>query len=196
MKYKDDRIKKRLIVLGGLIVCIILLNLISLQFKKEPIMADILPVQTEETTSIIIEKPEEESVITKGEDDIIVTRIETTVIDMTEITEKETTTDVVTEQTIQTNVEKPKEPTEEQLTDPSQKPDGEKVETPPVPVEHNNVEKPAETEGSGNEPQAGDTNSKGQTYMPGFGWIENSGENQGNVAEDMYENGNKIGIMD
>ena len=195
MKYKDDRIKKRLIVVGGLIVCIMLLNLISLQFKKEPIMADILPVQTEETTSIIIENPEEkESVITKGGDDIIVTPIQTT-----EITKKETTTDAVIdtviEQTIQADVEKPKEPKEEQLTDPSKKPDGEKVEKPPVPVEHNKVEKPTEPEGSGNEPQVGDTEN-GKIYVPGFGWIEDVGEGQGTVAEDMYENGNKIGIMD
>ena len=31
----------------------------------------------------------------------------------------------------------------------------------------------------------------------GFGWIEDSGEpNHGEYAADMYENGNKIGVMD
>jgi len=34
-------------------------------------------------------------------------------------------------------------------------------------------------------------------WIPGFGWIEdNGGGNAGTVAEDMYENGHKIGIMD
>ncbi len=34
-------------------------------------------------------------------------------------------------------------------------------------------------------------------WIPGFGWIDdNGGGNVGTVAEDMYENGNKIGIMD
>jgi hypothetical protein len=34
-------------------------------------------------------------------------------------------------------------------------------------------------------------------WIPGFGWIEdNGGGNVGTVAEDMYENGHKIGIMD
>ena len=38
---------------------------------------------------------------------------------------------------------------------------------------------------------------KPYVWIPGFGWIEdNGGGNVGTVAEDMYENGNKIGIMD
>lgn len=38
-------------------------------------------------------------------------------------------------------------------------------------------------------------NSADMVYVPGFGWIENQGPNQATYAEDMYENGNKIGIM-
>ena len=40
------------------------------------------------------------------------------------------------------------------------------------------------------EPQTGD-----MVYVPGFGWIENQGPNRVEFAADMYENGNKIGIM-
>ena len=32
-------------------------------------------------------------------------------------------------------------------------------------------------------------------YVPGFGWIESQGPNQVEYAEDMYENGNKVGSM-
>ncbi len=32
-------------------------------------------------------------------------------------------------------------------------------------------------------------------YVPGFGWIQSEGPNHVEYAEDMYENGNKIGIM-
>ena len=32
-------------------------------------------------------------------------------------------------------------------------------------------------------------------YVPGFGWIQSEGPNHVEHAEDMYENGNKIGIM-
>lgn len=45
------------------------------------------------------------------------------------------------------------------------------------------------------EPAAGSANSSGQVYVPGFGYVENSGDNQGGTLDDMYENGNKIGIM-
>jgi len=38
---------------------------------------------------------------------------------------------------------------------------------------------------------------KPSVWIPGFGWIEdNGGGNVGTIAEDMYENGHKIGIMD
>lgn len=40
------------------------------------------------------------------------------------------------------------------------------------------------------ESQSGD-----MVYVPGFGWIENQGPNHVGYAEDMYENGNKIGSM-
>ena len=62
-------------------------------------------------------------------------------------------------------------------------------EAPPTYEETPTVT-PAETE-----PAAGSTNSSGQVYVPGFGYVENSGANQGGTLDDMYENGNKIGIM-
>ena len=49
------------------------------------------------------------------------------------------------------------------------------------------------------EPPAAQTAVESQTdnmvYVPGFGWIENQGPNRVEFAADMYENGNKIGIM-
>lgn len=40
-----------------------------------------------------------------------------------------------------------------------------------------------------------DSVSDNMVYVPGFGWIESQGLNHAEYAEDMYENGNKIGIM-
>ncbi len=40
------------------------------------------------------------------------------------------------------------------------------------------------------EPPSGD-----MVYVEGFGWIESQGPNHVEYAEDMYENGNKIGVM-
>lgn len=62
-------------------------------------------------------------------------------------------------------------------------------EAPPTYEETPTVA-PTETE-----PAAGSTNSSGQVYVPGFGYVENSGANEGGTLDDMYENGNKIGIM-
>ena len=56
-------------------------------------------------------------------------------------------------------------------------------------------EEPPENPPAESEPAAGSTNSSGQVYVPGFGYVENSGDNQGGTLDDMYENGNKIGIM-
>lgn len=45
------------------------------------------------------------------------------------------------------------------------------------------------------EPIANDNELADMVYVPGFGWIESQGPNQVEYAEDMYENGNKIGTM-
>lgn len=42
---------------------------------------------------------------------------------------------------------------------------------------------------------APDSELDNMVYVPGFGWIESQGPNHVEYAENMYENGNKIGIM-
>ena len=87
------------------------------------------------------------------------------------------------EQTIQGDSVKP-EYTEEELKDPTKTPDGTPVEGTPEPQDHNNVTPP---------PEQPSTNTSGG--LPGFDHVPNAGENQGEYLDDMYENGNKIGIM-
>ena len=81
------------------------------------------------------------------------------------------------------------------LKNPTQKPDGESVEGTLEAMPHEEVVQPSEAPTQAGEPQYGDTQN-GKIYVPGFGWIDEIGEGQGTVAENMYENGNKIGIMD
>lgn len=45
------------------------------------------------------------------------------------------------------------------------------------------------------EPEVSENNLEDMVYVEGFGWIESQGPNHVEYAEDMYENGNKIGIM-
>ena len=44
-------------------------------------------------------------------------------------------------------------------------------------------------------PASPDSAPDNMVYVSGFGWIESQGPNHVEYAEDMYENGNKIGIM-
>ena len=44
-------------------------------------------------------------------------------------------------------------------------------------------------------PKTGDTKD-GMVYVEGFGWLPDEGAGSGTNADDMYENGNKVGIMD
>ena len=44
-------------------------------------------------------------------------------------------------------------------------------------------------------PASPNTAPGNMVYVPGFGWLESQGPNRVEYAEDMYENGNKIGIM-
>ena len=44
-------------------------------------------------------------------------------------------------------------------------------------------------------PTSLDRTPDNMVYVPGFGWLEGQGPNHVEYAEDIYENGNKIGIM-
>ena len=71
---------------------------------------------------------------------------------------------------------------------PAQTPPASEV---PVPPEQD-VTAPQEPEPAPASPNSAPDN---MVYVPGFGWIESQGPNHAEYAEDMYENGNKIGIM-
>lgn len=107
-----------------------------------------------------------------------------------------------TEQTIQADPVKPEEPEKPTATGTTPLPDDHTGED--VPKEERNTEthptyEPGQTTVTtkpDDTPKMGDTNEAGQVYIEGFGWITPSGENTVIEADDMYENGNKIGIMD
>jgi FtsZ-interacting cell division protein ZipA len=94
-----------------------------------------------------------------------------------------------TEQSIQAEPTKPKAP--ENPTPIEENHDGEDVpeserntETPPTyKSEQTTVTPPSEPQG-------------GEGYLPGFGYIESSGEGTVTHDDTIYENGNKVGVMD
>lgn len=107
-----------------------------------------------------------------------------------------------TEQTIQADPVKPDAPEEPDAPDGTTTlPDDHTAED--VPEEERKTEdEPAPTyseqptsTSTNTEPAAGSTNAAGQVYVPGFGYVDHGGENTVIDGQDIYENGNKIGIM-
>ncbi|QWU13162.1 protein TonB [Paenibacillus sophorae] len=72
----------------------------------------------------------------------------------------------------------------------------EKAQSPASPPVYE--EKETQPNKQAAEPKAGDKNSKGQVYFPGFGWVDDSGPNQettvGKEGDELT--GNKVGTMD
>lgn len=56
----------------------------------------------------------------------------------------------------------------------------------------------ATTVSKASEPKAGEKNSKGQVWFPGFGWVNDDGANQGTTVGSSGDEltGNKVGTMD
>lgn len=105
-----------------------------------------------------------------------------------------------TEQTIQSDPVKPEEP--EKPAAPSTTPLPENHQAEDVPQEDRNTEAPPSyrpeqtTVTPAPKPDTQGGYDEGGTYVPGFGYIQSSGE--GTVIHDdqIYENGNKVGNMD
>ncbi|CAK7052032.1 MAG: hypothetical protein BACD_02530 [Bacteroides rodentium] len=205
----SEKTKKYLAVSGGAVICIGLIAAISLQFAKAPAGKDQLSEKSPAASEIVVNPSslaanteelgtEEKEEPNTEEKKIVVQPNTEAATGGTESSQPVDTRPAQTDQTeqsIQPEVTKPAEPSEEVKKDATQKPDGTKVDTPPTPVEHEEVVTPAEPEPAPGQPQGGETNSEGQTYFPGFGWVDGTGDAQGTTANDMYENGNKIGDM-
>lgn len=194
-----DKTKKYLAIGGGAVICAGLIAAIGLQFGKAPTGNDKLPEENSTVAQIVVDSsaPVSSTAEEPTEERGTVILPDTETADSSDATQPADTRPAQTdqpEQSIQPEVTKPAEPEESVKTNPAQKPDGTKVEAPPVPVAHDTYTPPAESEPAPAQPQGGDTQD-GKTYFPGFGWVEGTGDAQGSTAADMYENGNKIGNM-
>ena len=101
----------------------------------------------------------------------------------TEMPETKLATETTTEELPVPAPEIEDEPVAEQKSAPP-------TQTDPTPVQPAQLEPKTAPESIANDNELAD-----MVYGPGFGWIESQGPNQVEYAEDMYENGNKIGIM-
>jgi len=188
MKKMTEKTKRRLAAGGGIAICAGLLAAISLQFAKPPVGEDVIPKQESGAAEITINPSEAAESSAGGENTELAIQPETGQTGETQqnqATDSQPAQTGQPEQSIQPEVEKPQQPDGETLTNPEEKPDGTKVETTPEPVDHDTYVPPAD-DGAGN----------GGGGLPGFENVPNLGANTATQADDMYENGNKIGNMD
>lgn len=177
-----EKKKRYLAVGGGAVICVLLLAAIGLQFSKKPAGEDKMPEESQVETEVVVEPSEAAAPEESRETEMVIQP--NTAEDNTDqpVDSRPAQTDQ-TEQSIQPEVTKPAEPEEAVKTDPTKKPDGTKVETPTEAQDSNTppADNGAENSGGG---------------LPGFDNVPDGGANQVIYADDMYENGNKIGVMD
>ncbi|KXL53809.1 hypothetical protein CLNEO_10350 [Anaerotignum neopropionicum] len=186
MKNMNDKTKKWLIVAGGLAICAVLAVMIAGRFSKPTAEDVLLPIQSGDGKDIVVE----ESNNIEKENQITVSPIE-----VSEQPDADNgAVDQGTEQTIQGDAKKPTY-TQEELTNPDQKPNGDEVTEQDKPVDHDKVETPSETQIQDEQPQSGDKKD-GQIYVPGFGWIKDEGGGgEATVGKSDGDINKQVGIM-
>lgn len=200
----NEKVKKGIIVAASIALGIVLVVMIAGNFKKPQKAEDKL---AESQSTEIEVKPE----IKKSELDKKAKETEPKKAESEKASSQETENDKPSEsstetdkegnqdngqpaQSLQPRVTKPEPPAQEVLENPAQKPNGESVGGTPVPENHDEVQKPEPDAVPGAAPE-GET-QEGKIYAPGFGWIDDIGEGEGVEDDGIYENGNKIGVMD
>jgi hypothetical protein len=185
MKNMNPKMKKWLAVAGGLALCAVLVVLIGQRFQTPKPVDAPLPSQSSEVSDVTVDPSEPDS--TEKEKDVVVTPPDTT----QPVSTDNGAVSSGTEQTIQGDVSKP-EYTEEQLQDPTQKPNGEKVPEPPTAVDHDKVEQPKETP----KQDPASNPSSGGNSIPGFDNVPDGGANHGEEGKSDGDINKQVGTMD
>lgn len=182
-----DSTKKRMIVVGGLALCVVLVFVIALQFTKEKPIDHLPSSGSSKQAEVVMESgsgsssaaPDSSSDVS----DDSVTAVSQTPSSLASSDAGDSAVSVGTEQAIQADPEMPEKPEEEVLTDPSQKPDGTPVEGTPTPEDHDTYQPP--------EPPSVNTGGG----LPGFSDVPNAGENQGGVIDGDGDIDKQVGTM-
>ena len=177
-----NKFKKWSIVSAVSVICVVLIAVIAWQLQPKPAVDDLTPQdQIEADVNPVA-----------NENDVVIAPNDDETPNNADGAKGGVSTG--TEQTIQPDPVKPTPPSESQKTNPAQKPNGEKVSTPPIAEDHDTV-KPPTTTTKPNEPKGGDKNSKGEVYVPGFGWVKESG-GEGKAVDSDGDINKQVGTMD
>jgi len=178
MNNMKNQTKKWIAVAGCLAVCVLLTVLIGTQLQKKSVTDESLQSQQTKQTDVKVQPPQAET-----KNDVSVAPPDRSSPDNTD----NAAVSSGTEQTIQKDISKP-EYKENQLTDPTQKPNGEKVTEPPKSVDHDKVEKPKDTSKTEKQTQSGS--------LPGFDNVPDGGANQVIEVDGDGDINKQVGTMD
>lgn len=124
--------------------------------------------------------------------------VSTEPIDSRKTADTDDATQSIQNDPVKTEENKPSETPAEAATEAEQNGSGEKPENKKIPADTPDTTGDSGTDGTGasSSPQNGEVKD-GKIYIEGFGWVDyEGGGTSGTQADDIYENGNTIGIMD
>lgn len=171
----SDKTKRRLAIAGAAVIGLALVVAIGMRFAKEPVKPD---ASSQEPISSSDVAPDIQNSTEKKE--VMVSPQPTSEPESTETLPPQTD---LPEQKLQPDPVKPEAPAKPEV------PKDADTTNPSKPPEY----KPEDTE---KESATSDSVSQSGGGLPGFDNVPDGGANQVINADDMYENGNKIGEMD
>ncbi len=195
MKKWDDKTKKialvaALVVVGAGAFCGIRFTLKT----DEPVEAVVEPPAVVDEDKDVSVNTEYEDLTVQGTEEPI---ISVEPIDSVKTIDTDSTAQSIQTDPVKTEESKPSEPPAE-VTEIEQNSSNEKPENKEIPAstaDTSGNSATSDTETSSN-PQNGEVRD-GKIYIEGFGWLDyEGGGTSGTQADDIYENGNTIGIMD
>ena len=196
MKKWNDKTKKialaaALIAVGIGAFCGIRLCLITdkpVEVATETQKAD------EDSVNVVVDTEYEDVEVQETEE----LTVSTEPIDSRKTADTDDITQSIQNDPVKTEENKPSETPAEAATEAEQNGSGEKPENKKIPADTPDTTGDSGTDGTGasSSPQNGEVKD-GKIYIEGFGWVDyEGGGTSGTQADDIYENGNTIGIMD
>lgn len=197
-----DNTKKWLATAGLAVVCAGLVFGISRTLYREPVQENLTEEKETGDTEIMADIGNTKTIQPEKKKTAAATDTEETGTEISTGTEEALVTEIGTdtgaalsnrEQEIQP---KPEKTEKEKPSDPPALPEDEgEGDAQTQPDDEEPKEPGTQQPAGGITPKTGDTKD-GMVYVEGFGWLPDEGAGAGTYAGDMYENGNKIGIMD
>ena len=191
MRKWNDKTKKialvaALVVVGAGAICGIRLTLKT----DEPVDAAVETPNAGEDDKDLVFNAESEGLTIQDTEELT---ISAEPIDSVKTAETDDTTQSIQDDPVKTEESKPSEPPAE-VTEAEQDNYSEKPQYKDIPADTSSNSETSDTGTSGS-PRNGEIRD-GKIYVIGFGWVDyNGGGTSGTQADDMYENGNKIGNM-